>query len=173
MRGLVWSVILGILIAVWSVAVMPFFAMSHGLGIAIPCLVLLLMGSRPSRLLLTMTIAGMIIDSYSLSLFEAHTAQLLLLSLTAWVIFARWLTNRSMYSAVALALILSLFERLMNLGVHLLGGVVVERTWSWMALGVTLVWNTFVTALGFMLIAALSQRLSLLFTEARVSSRYG
>lgn len=173
MRGLILSACLGVLVAAWEIAVTPFLFVSHGAGMLIPVLVLLLMGSRVSRALATAAVSGVILDCYALSVPGFYVFRICLFTIGAWFIFKHWLTNRSVYTAVVLAVLMTITDVLSRQGVYSLQGVPTAYTWSWQGVGMALLWNIFLSAFGFTLVASLTKRFSVTIPDPSRTSWYG
>lgn len=173
MRGLIISILLGILAGVWSIGVMPFFFVHDGAGLIIPGLILLFMSTRLSRGVAFALSAGMVLDSYGIATFEGHTIRLFLLALVASIIFSRWLTNRSIYTAMALALLLTVLDQLLGFFFSIFGSTSSVSSWSWVGLGLTICFHVFATALGFTWVGFFTKRLWLSLNRRTSPHSYG
>lgn len=173
MRGFIVSVLMGVVAAVCSVAVMPFLATNEGVGIVIPALVLLLMSARPSRVLVFALSTGVVLDSYAFYAFEGHTLRLCVLAVIASFLFTRWFTNRSVYTGMALALLLTGIDQAFGAVVYAFQNTSGLYGWSWAGFVSALVFHAFVTALGFILTGFFSKRLSLTLDRPSSPFRYG
>ncbi|GEM_PF-5438453 len=173
MRGLIGFILLGIVAGVCSLGVVPFFFGDEGVGFVIPGIVLLCMALQPTRAIVFALAAGIVLDSYAFYPFELHTARLFCLALLGTYLFRRWLTNRSLYTAVALAGALTILDQ--GVGVILYGweNGSIGRSWGWAQGGRVLLFEGFVTAIGFLIVGFFTKHLFGSFSRRGSQMPYG
>ncbi len=173
MRGFIVSMLIGVVAAVCSVAAMPFLTGNEGVGVVVPALVLLLMGARLSRVMVFAVSTGIVLDSYAFYLFEGHTIRLCALAVAASFLFTRWLTNRSVYTAMALAFLLTILDQLLGTIFYAFQNASGIHGWSWTGLASALAFHSLATACGFVLMGFFTKRLSLTLDRSSNAFRYG
>lgn len=173
MKGFIVSMLAGIVAAVFSVAAAPFLATHEGAGILLPILVLLLMSTRFSRGITFAISAGIVLDTYAFYAYEWHTLRLCMLAVVASFLFTRWLTNRSVYTAVALALLLTVLDQVLGAIAYAFQNTSGFHGWSWRGVVFVLLFHAFVTACAFVLTGFFTKRLSLTLDRSSRNFRYG
>lgn len=155
------AVLLGLLAGVWEVAVWPFLPPFASIRPLLPLAVLTLIASGRSRALVTAASAGLLLDLYSVGTFDLATLRWVGLVLLLDVLARHFLTNRSIYSALALVFIGRLVERASawlfgELSFRL--GRSVYEPHIWGSLGSMLLWDLGLVAIGFVLLAFFTRR---------------
>lgn len=158
MRGYVVPVFLGLLAGVCQLAITPFFVQDKDVGVVLPCLILLVMSTRVSRSLAFAVTAGIVLDSYALSHPTFLLIRLLALVGLTYGVFSRWLTNRSVYTALVLAAVASLLDRVFSFFIALAQGISFSLAWSLRGLVLSLFIHMALSFLGFTLIMSLPRR---------------
>jgi cell shape-determining protein MreD len=158
MRRWLIVVLLGLVAAVWEVAVAPFLPGPLSLSPLWPLVVILLVSSKRSRAIVVAVCGGLVVDAYAASVIPWLTLRLLAGVLILDVVHQQFLTNRSLYATVALAVlarfidVLGLFFLyLVRLGFSVHALWIAPSVWTWM-------WDVVLCAVGFLLIAAATRR---------------
>jgi hypothetical protein len=131
MQGIFFSLLCGLLVAIFQIAVIPFLVSYHEIGLVIPCLVLMLVRTRFAYALTFVLMVGFLCDSYTLYGLEFHTVRLLLLFAVSWIVFRRWLTNKSVYTALVLSLLITGLDAFLAFASDVFQGVAPGLAWSW------------------------------------------
>lgn len=173
MRGLFGSIFWGVFAAIWSLGLMPFFVSTHGVGLVIPSLVLLRMGSKFSRVFAFAMSAGVVLDSYALDGWQFHTLRLLILAGVGSFVFTQWLTNRSMYTAVVLAAFLTFVDQIWLMVVYRLHGITFRLVNALHEVGIALVIHIILALAGFYCVSLFTKRFSISFGNQRDLTWYG
>lgn len=155
------AALLGLFVGLWEIAVLPFLPAIFGLKPIIPVLVLLLVGSGRAKAFVTAIATGLVVDIFSVVVFDVSTIRLVGIVFFLDFLAQRLLTNRSLYTALALVLIgrsadfatswlFSFFDSWISS---------VPFSWSgganlWMTVG----WDLLTVGIGFFLIAAFTKR---------------
>ncbi len=158
MRGFLWPVFLGLLAGVCQVAITPFFIGYKDIGVVLPCLVLFVMSVRVSRSLAFAVTAGMVLDSYVFTHPSFLLLRLLVVVGLTYVVFSRWLTNRSVYTALVLAAVASLADGVFSFFIALAQGVSFQLAWSLRGILLSLFMHMALSFIGFILIMSLPRR---------------
>ncbi len=158
MRGLLLPILLGLLAGVCQVAITPFFVGYKDIGVVIPCLVLFVMSVRVSRSLAFAVMAGMVLDSYVLIHPSFLLLRLLVLTGLTYGVFSRWLTNRSVYTALVLAVVASLTDSIFSFFIALAQGIPFQLAWSLRGILLGLCIHMVLSFIGFTLIRSLPRR---------------
>jgi len=160
MQGFFLSALWGIVVALCTLGVVPFFLVGKGVGFVIPSLVLLLMITPFSRVAVHAVTVGIILDSYALDLTYFHTFRLLGLAVVGFFIFRQWLTNRSLYTGLVLGILMTTIDQLWIVTADLFQGSGGTITGSLRTLfGAYLVHGVLIIV-GFTALAFFSKRLS-------------
>ncbi len=173
MRGLLGSFLWGVFAAIWSLGLMPFFVSTHGVGLVIPSLVLLRMGSRFSRVFVFAMSVGVVLDSYALNGWQFHTVRLVLLAGVGSFIFTQWLTNRSLYTAVVLAGFLTIIDQIWLISTYAMQGIAFRFVNAMHELGVALLAHVILVVVGFYCVSLFTKRFSISFGNQRDLTWYG
>lgn len=158
MRGFFVPIFLGLLAGVCQVAITPFFVGYKDIGVVLPCLVLFVMSVRISRSLAFAVTAGMVLDSYVLIHPSFLLLRLLALGGLTYIVFSRWLTNRSVYTALVLAALASLVDSIFSFFIALAQGVPFQLAWSLRGTLLSLFVHMVASFIGFTLIMSLPRR---------------
>lgn len=158
MRGFLFPVFLGLLAGVCQVAITPFFVGYKDIGVVLPCLVLFVMSVRVSRSLAFAVTAGMVLDSYVLVHPSFLLLRLLVLVGLTYGVFSRWLTNRSVYTALVLVAVASLTDRVFSFFIALAQGTPLYLAWSMRGSLLSLLIHMVLSFLGFTLLMSLPRR---------------
>ncbi len=158
MRGFFLPILLGLLTGVCQVAISPFFVSYRDIGFVLPCLVLFVMSVRLSRSLAFAVTAGMVLDSYILSHPSFFLLRLLVLVGITYGVFSRWLTNRSVYTALVLAAVASLTDGIFSFFIALAQGVSFQLAFSLRGILLSLSIHMVLSFLGFIFMMALPRR---------------
>lgn len=173
MRGILLSASMGFFLALLQIAVFPFVFSTRDFSFAIPCLVMFIMSSRFSRVLVCAITIGMILDSYTFIEPLFWSVRYLFLSAMAFFLFQRWLTNRSMYTAIALASFMTGADQVIGWFINVGYGSLLFGGMFWSTLLQALVWNAGWSVVGFLL-SIMWRRYFSFFTGVRgSSSSYG
>jgi len=161
MARLLFSVLFGLACGVWEVAVTPFLPAAFSIHPLLPLLVIFVIASGRPRALAAAIAGGVIIDLFQPAFSDGATLRYVLIVLLLDLVSRHWLTNRSIYSAIALAFVGRVFERfsawLIGMLLHLTE--VTPYYWSNGASGwVPYLWDAMFVAAGFLLIALLTKR---------------
>lgn len=174
MQGIFLTFFLGLVLAVCEIAVIPFLVSHREIGLVIPCLVLLLVRTPLMYALTFIITVGILLDSYALYGFEAHTFRLLFLLGVSWFVFTRWLTNKSIYTALVLSLLATCLDVLLALLLNLGQGVSLAVAWSSKGFFLALVVHGLCSFVAFSLLNLLSPRTRRFsVSRDRSSSYYG
>lgn len=158
------AALLGLAAALWEISVRPLLPTGFELPILLPLIVLLIITSRLSR---TLTAAGS--ASILLSLFQIYSFDLIIFRWIGIVLIIHFLarnllTNRSVYSSVALGLFAQLLDWGSRYAISRVGLLFTDfaRGWSpeyiWY---MTLFWDAALISLGFFAIARMTNRFQL------------
>lgn len=176
MRGLFLSILTALILAIGIMGILPVFTSVRATAFITPLLVLSVMSSPLPRVLLWTGLTGLVIDSYTFVAVPLHIVRWLILVVVAWLLFERWLTNRSLYTALVLTALITAFDMgvvWISEGLQNVSSVV----WSWQEVGIIMLVNLLLSTTSFTILAAFTKRFSLSFTgidsSARSSSWYG
>ena len=158
------TVFLALVAAILEVAATPFLPAWLQVRPLMPLLVLCVIGSSPPRAVATAVVSGVLVDIFSYAAFGVATFRLVLLVFLLDLVSRHWLTNRSLYAALAMA-ILARFtdwgsawitqETAYALHFHSYPPVFWRQPW------ITLAWDVALVGLGFVALALFSNRFSL------------
>lgn len=158
MQAMFFLGMFALLVAASQIALMSFFVVYRDIGFVLPALVLLVMSARPSSGLIFVFVTGLILDSYALAHWQLHSLRLMVVFTVTWLVFSRWLTNRSLYTAMVLALLATVIDRVCSLFIQLIQGVSLALAWSWSGFLLTLVLHVLFSVLGFSLLMSAPRR---------------
>ncbi len=176
MISLVMNILVAMSVGTWEASAIPFFPWWAEGQPLFACLVLLLMHGRLRDAWRIALIAGFFEDAFRLTLVPGSGVRWVIVSICLHGILRQWLTNRSLYVAIALVLL----ARLMDLFLAWITTVFLMLTgygsshpfvfvsWS------TLVWDTVVVGGTFCLMAhwhKRSQHAQLVSSHARFYDR--
>jgi hypothetical protein len=100
----------------------------------------------------------MVLDSYALSHPSFLLIRLLALVGLTYMVFSRWLTNRSVYTALVLAAMASLADGIFSFFIALAQGITFPFAWSLRGMAVRLFVHMVLSFVGFMLLMSLPRR---------------
>jgi rod shape-determining protein MreD len=96
---------LALLAAVIEVAAVPFLPSWLAVRPLVAFLVLCVIGSPKPRGVVAAVLGGLVVDAFSYARFDAATFRLVLLVFLIDLVARHWLTNRSLYAALAMAVL--------------------------------------------------------------------
>lgn len=176
MRRLLVVLVLGCLAGLWEIAIGPFLPSWASIHFLLPVSILILIGSDRTKALVFVCVGALLIDVYAISTVDFAFIRVALLILFLDFLLRQWLTNRSLYVAIGLVCV----ARLIDQGLYWLFGSVVSLFSSTLygfpsfRLSVsTFVWDILIVAVGFLVLAAFTRRLSSLFHRSSRGETYG
>ncbi len=167
------SVLLGLVVGVLSIGFMPFIFAHVGAGMVLPTLILLCMSTRPRQGLVFALVTGAVLDSYAFYAFELHTLRLLILVWLTTFLFSRWLTNRSVYTAVALVVVVTILNQLCELGLASWHSQTGLASFSWASGVWVLGLHILLTILGFTFLSFFTAHVRLIGQPQAAKAWYG
>ncbi len=156
------AILLGLLTGLWETAVAPFLSQPWGsFHPIIPISVLLLVASGRTRALAFALPAAAVLDAYMGFTFDLAFVRYAFIMFALELVMRQFLTNRSVYASLLLAILARLLDWA-TAGVTGWLGVLINATaYGWHlpvgALSV-LAWDLVITALGFLVIARFTSR---------------
>lgn len=161
MARLLVSVAIGLLCGIWEVAVSPFLPPAFSVHPLLPMLVIFVIASGRPRALAAAIAGGIMMDLFQPAFSDAATLRYALIVLLMDLASRHWFTNRSIYSAVALAFVGRLFERFSAWFVGMVMHLTDMTPYYW-AIGprgwIPFLWDAAFVVVGFLLIALLTKR---------------
>jgi cell shape-determining protein MreD len=155
---------LALLAAVIEVAAVPFLPSWLAVRPLVAFLVLCVIGSPKPRGVVAAVLGGLVVDAFSYARFDAATFRLVLLVFLIDLVARHWLTNRSLYAALAMAVLARCADWVM-------GWLVAESAYALTAVAYppvfwrdplqTLAWDVALVGVGFLALALFSGRFSL------------
>ncbi len=155
------AIIFGLAIGVWEIAIRPMLPTGLEIPVLLPAVILAVITSKPSRsILMTVTATSFIglyqIFSFDLIVFRWVGIVLIVTSLSRY-----WLTNRSVYSSVALGFIARLLDWASHYAISGIGTFFSDYSRVWAPQYIwymTIFYDMVIIALGFFIIARMTNR---------------
>lgn len=161
MKRVILLVLIGLILGLWEVAVLPFLPSFFAFRPILPCLVLILIASQLSNALIVAALSGLLIDIFTLGPLTFAAGRLLVTVLILHVIFQRLLTNRSLYTTIALVLIGRTVEQALAWMIlrlsHLFGDATLVPVFD-LSFVRLLIWDAGIVAIGFFLVVIFTNR---------------
>jgi len=158
------AILLGLFVGIWEVAVRPAFPSGFEFPMLLPIAVLVVITSRPFRALLVVVTATIIMSAYQLFTFDLLIFRWIAIVLIIISLSKYWLTNRSVYSSIALGFLAQLLDWGSRYLVSRAGTLVTDFTRGWTPeyiWSMTLFWDALFIAIGFFILARMSGRFQL------------
>lgn len=162
-------VMVGILAGIWEIAILPFLPSGLGVRPLLPIAVLLLVSGARSRAFSGLIAGALVLDAYKWAYFDVATLRLAVVFMLLDVIAQRFLTNRSVYATIVLAVIVRGLDWLSSFILALVGGLMDSARYPWQLpvdAGWIILWDIVLVGMGFLLIASFTRRFA---TTGRVS----
>lgn len=174
MTKYLFAALLGVVVAIWEVAVRGHLPPYAPLPALVPLATLLIVTSRPLRAYTAVAVAALIIGLFQVS-FDLPLLRWIGIVFILDYVSRQWLTNRSIYSSVILGLSAQLLDWASHALVSALAGLVRDGiliwtpTYPWLA---TLVWDTLIIAVVFLIVAGKTKRFSLSMPEQNMFGKF-
>ena len=157
-------IILGIFVGLWEVAARPMLPGGFHFPILLPVVILTVITTKPSRALLLTFSATSVMSLYQIFHFDLIVFRWIAIVLIIIFLSKYWLTNRSVYSSMALGIIAQIFDWTSQYVLSRLGILFTHFGRGWMpqyAWYMTMFYDIVLIALGFIVIARMTNKFQL------------
>lgn len=164
MMRYVITICLGLLAGIWEIAVRPILPPGFQIPMLLPMVVLTVISSKASRVIGIAIIATIFMSLYQVFTFDLIVFRWIGIVLITIFLARYWLTNRSVYSSMALGAIAQILDWGSHYLISRFGLLVTDFARGWELPYIwytTLLWDLALIALGFFLLAKTTSRFQL------------
>lgn len=175
MTRTLFAIILGLAIGAWEIAVRPALPTGAQIPLLLPMVVLAVIASKPSRAIAMTFTAATIMSLYQIFHFDLIVFRWIGIVLIIISLSKYWLTNRSVYSSMALGIIAQVLDWTSHYMVSRAGILFTDFTRGWTPQYIwhmTLLYDVVIISLGFFLIARVTSRFQI-SVQKQTGAHYG